>query len=51
MDVTSVTVEPDALLSGYTAMDKSGQIINGTLEIATTADLATYFGYTAPSGS
>ncbi|MGM9946986.1 hypothetical protein [Floccifex sp.] len=32
IDLTSDTVTPNALLNGFTAHDKSGNIINGTLE-------------------
>ena len=33
IDLTSDTVTPEALLSGYTAHDKSGALIDGTLEL------------------
>lgn len=34
MDLTQDTIEPQALLKGYTAHDRSGKKINGTLEIS-----------------
>lgn len=32
IDTSSVTVTPDKLLDGYTALDKTGQLITGTLQ-------------------
>lgn len=45
IDMTDVTVQPGTMLAGTTALDKSGQLITGTMDIATKSDLDTYFGF------
>ena len=44
IDLTSDTVESSVLLEGYTAHDKSGAVISGSLSIATTQDVEQYLG-------
>jgi hypothetical protein len=44
IDLTSDTVESSVLLEGYTAHDKSGAVVTGSLAIATTAEVEEYFG-------
>lgn len=39
IDLTDDTVVPEVLLSGYTAHDKSGERINGTVCAMTTAEI------------
>lgn len=46
LDLTSDTVTADKLLSGYTAHDKSGAAVTGTLTFATV-----YTGSGGPSAS
>ena len=51
IDLTSDTVSPEYLLRGYTAHDKSGNVITGTLfdglpsTLSVTDDLETQSGY------
>ncbi len=44
IDLTSDTVTPEVLLAGYTAHDKSGAVISGSIEIATLAEAKAYLG-------
>lgn len=44
INLTEDTVESSALLSGYTAHDKSGTIISGSIEIATQQEVLNYLG-------
>jgi len=44
IDLTSDTVESSVLLEGYTAHDKSGATITGSIAIATMAEVKAYFG-------
>ena len=44
IDLTSDTVESSVLLEGYTAHDKSGAVISGSLSIATIQDVEQYLG-------
>lgn len=44
IDLTSDTVTPEVLLAGYTAHDKSGAAISGSIEIATLAEAKAYLG-------
>lgn len=44
VDLTADTVEPGALLAGYTAHDASGAPISGGIEIATMAEVKAYLG-------
>ena len=46
IDLTNDTVTSAVLLAGYTAHDASGAPINGTIEIATVAEVKTYLGIT-----
>lgn len=46
IDLTGDTVEPGALLAGYTAHDASGAPISGGIEIATMAEVKAYLGIT-----
>lgn len=44
IDLTSDTITPDVLLEGYTAHDKSGAAISGSIAIATLAEVKAYLG-------
>lgn len=44
IDLTSDTVTSSAMLEGYTAHDKSGSIISGSIEIATQQEVLNYLG-------
>lgn len=44
IDLTEDTVTPEVMLAGYTAHDASGEEIEGSIEIATMAEVQTYFG-------
>jgi len=44
IDLTEDSVVPEAMLAGYTAHDKSGKEIAGSLEIATLSEFKTYLG-------
>ena len=44
IDLTSDTITPDVLLEGYTAHDKSGATISGSIAIATLAEVKAYLG-------
>lgn len=44
VDLTTDTVTKDVLLAGYTAHDKSGKHISGSIEIATLQEVKAYFG-------
>lgn len=46
IDLTSDTITPEALLEGYTAHDKSGAEISGSIGIATLAEIKAYLGIT-----
>lgn len=46
IDLTADTIVPEALLEGYTAHDKSGAEISGSIAIATLAEVKTYLGIT-----
>lgn len=46
IDLTSDTIVPEALLEGYTAHDKSGAPISGSIAIATLSEFKTYLGIT-----
>lgn len=46
LDLTSDTVTPSVLMSGYTAHDKTGALITGTVTIVTY-----YTGSSTPSSS
>lgn len=46
VDLTSDTVSADKLMTGYTAHDKSGKAVTGTLSVQDC-----YTGYGAPSAS
>ena len=46
IDLTSDTVTSSAMLEGYTAHDKSGATITGTISIATTQEVESYLGIT-----
>lgn len=46
VDLSNDTVESSVLLEGYTAHDKSGAVITGSLAIATMSEVETYFGLT-----
>lgn len=46
VDLSNDTVESSVLLEGYTAHDKNGTSITGSLAIATMAEVETYFGLT-----
>ena len=39
IDLTSDSVTPNYLLSGYTAHDKSGALIQGLVDVATSQDI------------
>lgn len=57
IDLTGVTVTADKLLEGYTALDKSGTLITGTLEVPTPVyqveplSVMENGTYTAPTGT
>lgn len=44
IDLTADTVTSEVLLAGYTAHDKSGAAISGSIEIATLAEAKAYLG-------
>lgn len=44
IDLTGDTVTPEVMLAGYTAHDATGSEIEGNIEIATMAEVQTYFG-------
>lgn len=44
IDLTADTIVPEALLEGYTAHDKSGAEISGSIAIATLAEVKAYLG-------
>ena len=44
IDLTNDTVESAVLLEGYTAHDKSGAVISGSIAIATAAEVEAYLG-------
>ena len=44
IDLTEDTVIPEVMLAGYTAHDASGEIIEGSIEIATMEEVINYFG-------
>ena len=46
VDLSNDTVESSVLLEGYTAHDKNGTSITGSLAIATMAEVEAYFGLT-----
>lgn len=46
IDLTEDTVDASVLLEGYTAHDKSGAVITGSIAIATMSEVETYFGLT-----
>ena len=46
IDLTEDTIVPEALLEGYTAHDKSGAEISGSIAIATLSEVKTYLGIT-----
>lgn len=46
VDLSNDTVESSVLLEGYTAHDKNGTSITGSLAIATMSEVETYFGLT-----
>ena len=41
IDLTNDTVNADVLLSGYTAHDKSGALVSGSIAIASASDIRT----------
>lgn len=44
IDLTGDTIVSEAMLAGYTAHDKSGASISGSIEIATVAEIKSYLG-------